>query len=205
MKLVDILARDLPIWPDNAKALSQSFAGMIFFIPHGFEVQEINRLEQSEDWREAAVTMTEWKAAVDALKTYNDEMVNKKAAHLALVWNGKGRPPAGAKVEIIEVRHPHQKEWLGKIVTVVNTFENQICEEFVTVESDSADCDCFTIWGVRPAKTLEQIAKASEIEELKEMLEIFLGGFEDSVLNIQSGLIALRNAGYRKFEIVDGE
>lgn len=76
MKLVDILARDLPIWPVHAETISQSFGGMIFFVPVGLKVQEIHRLELADDWREAAVTRAQWQAAVDALQSNRSETVH---------------------------------------------------------------------------------------------------------------------------------
>lgn len=67
MKLVDILARELKVWPDRAESISQSFSGMTFYVPIGGRVHELNRNEISDDWRTAAVTRAEWQDAVDAL------------------------------------------------------------------------------------------------------------------------------------------
>jgi len=68
MKLVDILARELKVWPEGYASLQQSFAGMVF---HGAKdgILPIVRLSVSEDFRIASVTRAQWQAAVDALKS----------------------------------------------------------------------------------------------------------------------------------------
>ena len=71
MKLVDILARELKVWPEDLPhaMLTQSERGSVNYVIN-------NRLkwamptspELAEDWLTAIVTRAEWQAAVDALK-----------------------------------------------------------------------------------------------------------------------------------------
>lgn len=85
MKLVDILALDLKVWPDRAESISQGSSGMVFYFPFGGRVHELDGKGISDDWNAAAVTRAEWQAAVDALN-----------APKVVEWDGLGRPPAGS-------------------------------------------------------------------------------------------------------------
>lgn len=63
MKLAEILARDLAEWPEGAEALTQGFAGMVFYVTAEIEVVKILRTERASDWRNTYVTRAEWQAA----------------------------------------------------------------------------------------------------------------------------------------------
>lgn len=64
MKLVDILARELKVWPAGAIDLKQRDLGGVWCSSLDFC---IGRFRLSSDWTEAVVTRAEWQAAVDAL------------------------------------------------------------------------------------------------------------------------------------------
>lgn len=63
MKLVEILARDLEEWPEGAKTLTQSFAGMVFYVSSKVEIVKIIRTELASDWLGAHVSKNEWQEA----------------------------------------------------------------------------------------------------------------------------------------------
>ncbi len=92
MKLVDILARELKVWPEGYESLQQSFAGMVF---HGAKdgILPIVRLSVAEDFRTTAVTRAQWQAAVDAMgipKFPSDDVER----------TGEGLPPIGSHVVV---------------------------------------------------------------------------------------------------------
>lgn len=243
MKLVDILARDLMVWPEHAAVavantlknnLSARFVigfssspevknygdysateGGIFIYDARIETDH-----EVDDYSSAIVTRAQWQDAVDALKdgvaTYNTENVridcnfasltktpdNTECKIIQRDWNGEGLPPVGTVCEVQDWVNGDTPSWRQ---TKVIAHHLGFAIETSSADGDDVEVGVCAAGDFRPIRTPEQIAAESEINELKEMLEMFLGGFEDSVLNIQSGLIALRNAGYKKFEIVDGE
>lgn len=84
MKLVDILARELKVWPEGVAKLTQSFAGMVFYQDSAQQIVPLGRMEISDDLRDEYVTRAEWQSAVDALN-----------APKVVEWDGAGRPPEG--------------------------------------------------------------------------------------------------------------
>ena len=65
MKLVDILARELKVWPEGVRVITQQQSGYLF--------DEANYpldilVSESEDWFSATVPSAQWQSAVDALK-----------------------------------------------------------------------------------------------------------------------------------------
>lgn len=92
MKLVDILARELKVWPDNVFAITQDEGGALngstaedppflkntawgsgaFYLDCPVNAADLFFLAESEDWAEAIITRTQWQAAVDALKAKKD-------------------------------------------------------------------------------------------------------------------------------------
>lgn len=82
MKLIDILARDLKVWPEGELAIAQlpdgSFMGINSGLLYGTG-------ELAIDFRRGPLSKVNWQIAVDALKA-------KKIA----AWNGEGLPPVGA-------------------------------------------------------------------------------------------------------------
>lgn len=204
MKLVNILARDWPTWPyDDTAFVSQDAGRDTAAYSMGDQCVNTNGnwdgdsyisgsliplIELADDHLVAIVTYGEWEIARESFTPVSGDG-----------WNGKGWPPTGSKLEIIEVQYPEQKEWLGKIVTVVNTFENQICEEIVTVESDSGDCACFTIFCFRPVRTPEQIAAEERRVEIKHIQAASCGEHGPAIC--VAAAASLYDAGYRKTDV----
>lgn len=75
MKLVDILARDLKKWPEGLEVLSQLRHNGAIINGKGYDARDFDRLEIAEDTYPGGVLVTraQWQAAVDALKTENNQ------------------------------------------------------------------------------------------------------------------------------------
>lgn len=68
MKLVDILAREMKVWPGNYLDVGQADFGRLHLTgigPHERHTDEA--YTKADDWRTAIVTCEQWQAAVDAL------------------------------------------------------------------------------------------------------------------------------------------
>lgn len=65
-KLIDILARELKVWPDGYARLEQSMMGVVLYrVPDG--TLPVGFFTISDNYRTSVVTRAEWQAAVDAL------------------------------------------------------------------------------------------------------------------------------------------
>jgi len=90
MKLVDILARELKVWPEGYGDIGQAESGKLHVVT-GWNYRigwTSESYTQAEDWASAVITRTEWQAAVDALN-----------APKVVEWDGKGMPPVGVDCE----------------------------------------------------------------------------------------------------------
>lgn len=185
MKLVDILARELDVWPDQYDCLSQMRHDGGIINGRGFDGVILDRLELAEDSLPAGVIVTkaQWQAAVDALKadeidysaenvsvnsdyaTHISSPINAECKIVQPEWNGDGLPPVGSYLEVHD-----QEDWRGKRAKVIHNFESQIGDDMVVVESDEdSSCACFNIFSLRPIRTPEQIA-AEDREWLQQYL-----------------------------------
>ena len=106
MKLVDILALELKVWPEKSVAAVQQNS-IVYFIDcmdvefswgqwdYGepcmriHKQKEIHKFERSDDWKTAIVTRAEWQAAVDELN-----------ATKVVDLDGDGLPPVGIDCEM---------------------------------------------------------------------------------------------------------
>lgn len=198
MKLVDILARELKVWPEGANTLSQSRAGMVYFVPPKSPVKELFRTHKCEDWKLSEVTQSQWQAAVDALKA-GPSVKTKVALEEARVirgekvveWTGEGLPPVGT---ICECHLP------GELTNNYSWVEAKVIwhngpTECAVVRSTSklAWCDEF-----RPIRTPEQIAAEEREKNAIAMCRATQGAHD-----WMEAFRMLHDAGYRKFEIVD--
>ena len=118
MKLVDILARELKVWPEGAFAITQDYdfdinqvmrdfvpvlneAGRVWRANPGMlEISTFETTSQSDDYAIAIVTRAEWQAAVDAL---NAPKANLPLTFGALLECGYLTPP-------ISLHH----QWIGR-------------------------------------------------------------------------------------------
>ena len=113
MKLVDILARELKVWPDQYYQIYQDSGGyLIGTLSNGdledFDLDDLpfDPVTIAWDGNNAVIERDEWQAAVDALNQSELDAVLAKNEQLAAaraeripVWNGEGLPPVGAICE----------------------------------------------------------------------------------------------------------
>lgn len=105
-KLIDILAREIEVWPHNSISAMQDYDGSINHQmlngtpeysdslaqwkarPGGLRIFGCKKLTLADDFETAKVTRAEWQAAVDALN-----------APKVVEWDGVGDPPVGTVCE----------------------------------------------------------------------------------------------------------
>ena len=144
MKLVDILARELKVWPENCECVWQVLSGRLAID------KDRDRLTDStytiaRDWHEARVTRAEWQAAVNALN-----------APKVVEWDGAGNPAMGSSIEYsigdgwypCEVRYVLNRDDCPGIALIA------WCEHLGKDQYLSNDRD----HRFRPARTAEQVA-----------------------------------------------
>lgn len=200
MKLVDILARELKVWPQGFDDVGQADMGSLHLPGLGRHVRHTNEsYTKAEDWFAAIVTRAQWQAAVDALRQESFQLPK---------WTGEGLPPVGATVEI------HRGKWniridsecfLGIPVTVAAVFKMSNGTEMVAVDGGpSIGCEVFRAECVKPVRTPEQIAAEAKGRAVTDMMVVVTS----RSLRGKGGtaqLEALYDAGFRRFEIVEGE
>ena len=144
MKLVDILARELKVWPENCECVWQVLSGRLAID------KDRDRLTDStytiaRDWHEARVTRAEWQAAVNALN-----------APKVVEWDGAGNPAMGSSIEYsigdgwypCEVRYVLNRDDCPGIALIA------WCEHLGKDQYLSNDRD----HRFRPVRTAEQVA-----------------------------------------------
>lgn len=128
-----------------------------------------------------------------------------------VVWGGEGLPPVGmvCEIELID------KEW-AQVVVVAITDYRIYCEQVghhECVDGPNDWCPVKAHAKFRPIRTPEQIAAEERYAFIREALccvernaEAFNESLNDKKRSaIESTIAALYAAGYRKFEIVEGE
>lgn len=198
MKLVDILARELKVWPELGRKLCQGHKGHIYPADGG-DTYAIT--ERSDDWELAEVSRDEWQAAVDALKaearpTESMALHHQEVGRITRQWNGEGLPPVGT---VCEYRGAHQFD----VWSEVKIFAEWGHESSRVVFFDFGD-------GWREERRPDRfrtVRTQDQIEEMrlsvKEMCAVALS---TPVVTCDQAEVIMRrlyDAGYRKFEIVD--
>lgn len=182
MKLVDILARELKVWPEDCEAIEQDRRGSCLFKVNGPAISTYVEAI-AEDADTAKVTRAQWQAAVDALKA--DKVVE---------WHN-GIPPVGTTCER---RFPNveSSSWQGGIVLAHGSrkiFFRDNCGDEWAHSIDDVE--------FRPFRTPEQIAAEERQKDVMAIGDILIANRGNANEYHQAGLIY--DAGYRKFEIVD--
>lgn len=207
MKLVDILARELEVWPEMPEGGTRLEQDNNNAVIEGdsFGTRDLFMLsERCEDFQSAPhVTRAQWQAAVDALKddevvysaenvslnenyaTHTNSPVNAECKIVQFEWTGEGLPPVGT---VCEAFHPARETWLS-----VKIIDRQIGSECCACRDDQD----YLWWSTkfRPIRTPEQIAAEEMARGVREMRQVMAeaGG------GIDAELEALWLAGYRKF------
>ena len=186
MKLVDILARELKVWPEGVFSLSQLQHNGAIINGKGYDGREWDRLQIADDTPPAGVLVTEdqWQAAVDALKASENAVPE---------WNGEGLPPVGTVCAVLnsDLGNPQWERctilYSGKHRVV---YDSESCEERVAFIED------LKFRQARPIRTPEQIA-AEEIQKIRDEIK-----WQKPRLG-PCPVEQMYLLGYRKFEIVD--
>lgn len=198
MKLVDILARELKVWPADAVTAVQDLDGEVKF-DHSHEMPRINKSkdvwirqgdqgdsihpeELAEDLSYAIVTRAQWQASVDALNEPD-----------TVEWKGEGLPPVGT---VCEWKEKTGFSWVK--ATVLFMSESSV----VMRREDGFEWQMLTKRTVfRPIRTPQQIAAEERETELNRMVATVSMLDKGWARKVCAGLY---DAGYRKFEIVEG-
>lgn len=207
MKLVDILARELKVWPEGLECLSQLKGTGYIINGKGFDGRAFDALRIADETLVAGaiVTRAEWQAAVDALDQSELDAVLAKNEQLAAaraeripVWNGEGLPPVGLDVEIKRGNCTwiDGDEWqIGKTATVMASFLNSRDIEMASVQFPGGHCECILARCLSPIRTAEQVA-AEERE--KAAKELYMTINWDSKPGTWENLLQARRDDYRK-------
>lgn len=196
MKLVDILARELKVWPEGVTALQQGGITGWLRDENFNEIKPRIHVDLADDrgypdspagfgsspspeW----VSRRQWQAAVDALK-----------ATEAPAWVGVGLPPVGTVCEIEQ-----SGEW-NRVEVMYLSSCTLLLKFDVDEEGDNEgaydprDPDI----KLRPIRTPEQIAAEERTNNAIAMCQVTQGAHD-----WMEAFRMLHDAGYRKFEIVE--
>lgn len=172
--------------------------------PRGFSITDFDKSFSEFLVKEALKADAE-----ETQKAYESEMEKKKAAHLALVWNGEGLPPVGASVEVknldcASVLPRSIEDWKDgdKIECIAHcvmrggehvspVFFNKRVIQFSSLRKD---CYC-------PIRTPEQIAAEERENDIAEAMKVMaVSGVHTSAEACLRIATAYVDAGYRKHE-----
>jgi len=196
MKLVDILARELKVWPEGfPRKLGQASDGSLHHCDKYGRALAGNYTKQKfticDSYPSEVVKRKEWQAAIDALK-----------AEKVVEWNGEGLPPVGIDVEVFaDYSHPRFDRFIGRQVHIVahDVINGDPVAVFrMPIDGDDTEQD-FHAMGAksfRPIRTPEQIAE-EEIQRIRDEIK-----WQKPKLG-PCPVEQMYLLGYRKSEIVD--
>jgi len=192
MKLVDILARELKVWPEGVSCLSQLQHNGAIINGKGYDGREWARLQIAEDTPPAGVLVTEaeWQAAVDALN-----------APKVVEWEQGDIPTIGDRCEAYILaeteKQGHQmNRWAsGKFIGKALADNGGIA---LLVECDDGWTHVINGFSyVRPERTAEQVAAEERENTINEALSILPGEVRCKAVVGQAVQIMI-DAGYQK-------
>jgi hypothetical protein len=204
MKLVDILARELKVWPEGVRAITQGGGSGVLRDESFREIQPSTYLMIADDSGDptvkrngnlsSSVTRAQWQAAVDALKAEvhpaeSMALHHQEVGRITRQWNGEGLPPVGVDVQMSHgiaqvTSYSPDNKWAFLWVAESNL------PSLIKIDNPAM---------FRPIRTPDQIAAEQRNLSIGEMREIW----NFSASSGADPFIALYAAGYRKFEIVD--
>lgn len=184
MKLVDILARELKVWPEGNYFAWQDYDREIRFshtTRHDFHASILAddhvRSRHGDD-PDYGVSRAEWQAAVDALN-----------APKVVEWDGVGLPPVGIDCEV-------ENEVLGGWDHAEKILAHSSINGKDVAVFQRGDLIAYSRAGsFRPTRTAEQVAAEEREKAIKEMM---MHGVDAGDSTIEYSCAALYDAGYRK-------
>lgn len=192
MKLVDILARELKVWPEGLECLSQLKGTGYIINGKGFDGRAFDALRIADETLVAGaiVTRAEWQAAVDALN-----------APKVVEWDEVGLPPVGLDVEIKRGNCTwiDGDEWqIGKTATVMASFLNSRDIEMASVQFPGGHCECILARCLSPIRTAEQVAAEEREKAIDKLVDVFESAALKQNYDMRGGIAAIYDAVYRK-------
>lgn len=184
MKLVDILARELKVWPEGLECLSQLKGTGYIINGKGFDGRAFDALRIADETLVAGaiVTRAEWQAAVDALN-----------APKVVEWDGVGLPPVGIDCEV-------ENEVLGGWDHAEKILAHSSINGKDVAVFQRGDLIAYSRSGsFRPIRTAEQVAAEERDKAINEMV-FGVCGCEPDGGNTTAFMICgfIYDAGYRK-------
>lgn len=202
-KLIDILARELKVWPDQYYQIYQDSGGSLHGTLSNDDLEDCAQedlpfepVSIAWDGSDAVVDRAEWQAAVDALN-----------APKVVEWDKGSLPPIGSVVEwdgcTFAPEEPQEKDLhVGDAVTIIAHLKDGDFEiAAFTFNPKIHNSSRGTIWVsqgaygcFRPIRTAEQVAAEDRKKTIEYMHKIYMEGARDH----KGGLAAIYDAGYRK-------
>lgn len=216
LKLIDILARELKVWPwDAGDKVVQFKDGSIHGISNGFfkMIESKERFTLAADQLSALISKADWLNAVMALEVDNVKFNNPVNMNgpVTAEWNGEGLPPVGMVCEFAGFNQDETKfddPVVGDKVTViahylsgcvqVAAFTYNLAANFGSLNVAQGAHGCF-----RPIRTAEQTAAEEREKAIKSMIEdsqpdYSAGDFLNASEYVECAISALYDSGYRK-------
>lgn len=198
MKLVDILARELKVWPEDMEAAYSSGHLVRFCTELGTShVNVLDIGQEPVDQASTLVTRFEWQAAVDALN-----------APKVVEWAKGSLPPIGSVVEwdgcTFAAEDPQEKDLhVGDQVTIIAHLKDGDFEiAAFTFNPSIHNAARGSVWVnqgargcFRPRRTADQVAAEEREKAIKEMMQ---HGVDAGDSTIEYSCAAIYDAGYRK-------
>lgn len=201
MKLVDILARELKVWPEGLECLSQLKGTGYIINGKGFDGRAFDALRIADETLVAGaiVTRAEWQAAVNALNAPKPKIITAAEllgdgyltmpVSLYQRWGGRaynfekqpewsedGLPNVGTKCVIYKGTRglaAGAEEFIGPVVTVTARFKSARGIEMACVDSGGdGGCHVFRADMCFHLPTAEEIAAEEREKAVAAMLEL---------------------------------
>ena len=187
MKLVDILALQVKVWPHGVKTISQSASGELRDEANYFLTERLS--EYADDGLHQCVTRAQWQAAVDALKTVSSKIsvnMNYEVIKGDVDW------------------FESDKQFIGKQCLVRSIFTNALDVEIAAVEFSDGCCLALRADLLRAIRTPEQIAADQREAAISSLKKVFDSCSDDlmptSNKYLETLFGAIHDAGFRKPE-----
>lgn len=179
MKLVDILAKEMKVWPEAlGHALGQASDGTLHCDMEPVDAEIVRTRERytvCTNYIMDCVTRAEWQAAVDSLN-----------APKVVEWDGEGEPPVGIECEW----HPNVHGWVK-----VKILGRDGSDTWYRASGEEHSQTCRNMAFFRPIRTAKQVA-AEERE--KAAKELYMTINWDSKPGTWENLLQARRDDYRK-------
>ena len=185
MKLVDILARELKVWPEGVDSVWQSSCDNEIYFDTDVPPFYTSLNAEDSGTQGAVITQAQWQAAVDALN-----------APKVVEW-----PELSETVEVIKGPaewSDEQIDMIGHQGKVRSIFKNDFDQKIVAIELSSGECKCFIVECIKPVHTAEQVAAEEREKAIGELVDVYEAAVLKQSYDTRGVIAAIYDAGYRK-------